>query len=195
MVTANNHDIKWCLLLGRKVMTKLNNILKSRDITLPTKVHLIKAMVFPVVMYGCESWTIKKAECQRTDSFALCCWRRLLRIPWTERRFNQSILKEISPKYSLEGLMLKQKLQHFGNLMWRTDSFEKNPDAGKGWRWEEKGTIEDEMVGWYHRLDGHEFEQVSGAGDVQGGLACCDSWGRRVGHDWATELDWTELKA
>ena len=112
-----SHEIKRCLHLRRKDMTSLNNILKSRDITLPTKVHLVKAMVFPVVMYGCESWTIKKAECQRMDAFELWCWRRLLRVPWTARRSNQSILKEISPEYSLEGLMLKLKLQYFGHLM------------------------------------------------------------------------------
>ena len=111
------HEIKRHLLLGRKVMTKLNSILKSRDITLPPKVHLVKAMVFPVVMYGCESWTIKKAEHQRIHAFELWCWRRLLRVPWTARRYNQSILKEISPEYSLEGLMLKLKLQYFGCLM------------------------------------------------------------------------------
>ena len=112
-----SHEIKRHLLLGSKVMTNLDSILKSRDITLPTKVCLIKAMVFPVVMYGCESWTIKKAECQRIDAFKLWCWRRLLRVPWTAKRSNQSILKEISPGYSLEGLMLKLKLQCFGNLM------------------------------------------------------------------------------
>ena len=112
-----SYEIKRHLLLGRKVMTNLDSILKSRDITLSTKVHLVKAMVFPVVMYGCKSWTIKKAECQRTDSFELWCWRRLLRVPWTARRSNQSILKEISPGYSLEGLMLKLKLQYFGHLM------------------------------------------------------------------------------
>ena len=112
-----NHEIKRHLLLGRKVMTNLDSILKSRDITLPIKSHLVKAMVFPVVMYGCESWTIKKAEHQRIDAFKLWCWRRLLRVPWTARRSNQSILKEISPKYSLEGLMLKLKLQYFGHLM------------------------------------------------------------------------------
>ena len=111
------HEIKRPLPLGRKVMTNLDSVLKSRDITLPTKVHLVKAMVFPVAMYGCESWTIKKAECQRTDAFELWCWRRLLRVPWTARRANQSILKEISPEYSLEGLMLKLKLQYFGHLM------------------------------------------------------------------------------
>ena len=112
-----SHEIKRCLLLKRKVMTNLDSILKSRDITLPTKVHLVKAIVFPVVMYGSESWTIKKAECQRINAFELWCWRRLLRIPWTARRSNQSILKEISPEYSLEGLMLKLKLQYFGYLM------------------------------------------------------------------------------
>ena len=119
-----SHEIKRGLLLGRKVMTNLDSILQSRDITWPTKVHLIKAMVFPVVMYECESWTIKKAEHQRTDAFELWCWRRLLRVPWTARRSNQSILKEISPEYSLEGLMSKLKFQYFGHLMWRTDLFE-----------------------------------------------------------------------
>ena len=120
-----SHEIKRRLLLGRKVMTNLDSILKSRDITLSTKVHLVKAMVFPIVMYRCESWTIKKAERQRIDAFELWCWRRLLRVPWTARRSNQSILKEISPGYSLEGLMLKLKLQYFGHLMRRADSFEK----------------------------------------------------------------------
>ena len=119
------------LLLGRKVMTNLNSILTSRDITLLTKVHLVKAMVFPVVMYGCESWTTKKAECRRIDAFELWCWRRLLRVPWTARRSNQSILKEISPEYSLEELMLKLKLQYFGHLMGRTDSLEKTLMLGK----------------------------------------------------------------
>ena len=112
-----SHEIKRRLLLGRKIMTNPDSILKSRDITLPTKVHLVKAMVFPVVMYGCDSWTVKKAEFRRIDAFELWCWRRLLRVPWTARRFNQSILKEISPEYSLEGLMLKLKLQYFGHLM------------------------------------------------------------------------------
>ena len=119
-----SHEIKRCLLLGRKAMTNLDSILKSRDITLPPKVCLVKAMVFPVVMYGYESWAIKKAECRRTDAFELCYWRRLLRVPWTARRSNQSILKEINPEYSLEGLMLKLKLQYFGHLMGRTDSLE-----------------------------------------------------------------------
>ena len=120
-----SHEIKRCLLLGRKVMTNLDGILKSRDITSPTNVHLVKAMVFPVVMYGCESWTVKKAESRRMDAFELWCWRRLLRVPWTARSSNQSILKEISPEYSLERLMLKLKLQYFGHLMQRTDSLEK----------------------------------------------------------------------
>ena len=126
-----SHEIKRCLLLGRKAMTNLGSILKSRDITLPTNVRLVKAMVFPVVMYGCESWTRKKAEQQRINAFELWCWRRLLSVPWTARRSNQSILKEISPEYSLEGLMLKLKLQYFGHLMQRTDSFEKPLMLGK----------------------------------------------------------------
>ena len=118
-----SHEIKWRLLLGRKVMTNLDSIFKSRDITLPTKVHLVKAMVFQVVMYGCESWTVKKGESGRIDVFELWCWRRLLRVPWTARRSNQYILKEVSPEYSFEGLMLKLKLQYFGHMMWRTNSF------------------------------------------------------------------------
>ena len=134
--------------MEEKLWPTLDSILKSRDITLSTKVHLVKAMVFPVVMYACESWTIKKVKHQRTDAFELWCWRRLLRAPWTTGRSNQPILKEISPEYSLEGLMLNLKLQYFGYLMWRTDSFKKIPDAGDDWRWEEKGTTE---VRW---LDG-----------------------------------------
>ena len=126
-----SHEIKRRLLLGRKAMTKLDNILKSRDITLQTKVSPVKAIVFPVVMYGCESWTIKKAECQRIDAFELCCWRRLSRVPWTARRSNQSILNEISPEYSSEGLMFKLKLQYFGHLMRRTDSLEKTLNLRK----------------------------------------------------------------
>ena len=126
-----SHEIKRRLLLGRKVMTNLDSILKSRDITLSTKVCLVKAVVFPVVMYGCESWTIKKAEHQKTDAFELWCWRRLLRVPWTARRSNQSILKEISPECSWEGLILKLKLQYFGNLMQRADSFETTLMLGK----------------------------------------------------------------
>ena len=126
-----SHEIKRRLLLGSKAMTNLDRILQSRDISLPTKVHLVKAIVFPVVVYGCESWTIKKAECRRLDAFELWCWRRLLRIPWTTKGSNQSILKEISPEYSLEGLMLKLKLQYYGHLMERTDSLEKTLMLGK----------------------------------------------------------------
>ena len=138
-------------------MTNLDSILKSRDITLPTKVCLVKAIVFPVVMYGCESWTIKKVEYQRSDAFELWCWRRLLRVPWTVRRSNKSILKKISPEYSSEGLMLKLKLQYFGHLMQRTDSFEKTLMLGKieGRR---RRRRQDEMVGWHYRHDGREFE-------------------------------------
>ena len=126
-----SHEILKCLLLGRKAMTNLDSILKSRDITWSTKVHLVKAVVFPIVMYGWESWTIKKAECLRIDAFELWCWRRLLRVPWTARRSNQSILKKISPEYSLEGLMLKLKLQYFGHLMGRIESLEKTLMLGK----------------------------------------------------------------
>ena len=152
-ITADDdcsHEIKRRLLLGRKVMTNLDSILKSRDITWPTKVRLVKAMVFPVVMHGCESWTIKKAEHRRIDDFDLWCWRRLLRAPWTARRSNQSILKETSPGCSLEGLMLKLKLQYFGHLMRRADSFEKTLMLGKieGRKRRER---EDEMVGWHHQ--------------------------------------------
>ena len=144
--------------MEEKAITNLDSILKSRGITLPVKVPLIKAMVFPVIMYRCESWTIKKAECWRIDAFELWCWR-LLRVPWTSRRSNQSILKKISPEYSLEGLMLKLKLQYFGHLMQGADLFEKtNLDAGEDWGQEEKGMTEDEMVGWYHQL--LEFTQT-----------------------------------
>ena len=126
-----SHEVKRYLLLGRKVITNLDSILKSRHITLPTKVRLVKAMSFPVVMYGCESWTIRQPECKIIDAFELWCWRRLLRVPWTAWRSNPFILKEISPQYSLKGLMLNLKLQYFGHLMQRADSFEKKPDSGK----------------------------------------------------------------
>ena len=147
-----SHEIKRCLLRGRKVMTNLDSLLRSRDITLLTKVCLVKAVVSPVIMDGYESWTIKKAEYWRTDAFELWCCRRLLRVPWTTRRFNKSILKEISPEYPLEGLMLKLKLQYFGHLIW------KDPDAGNDWKQDEKQLTEGRMVGWYHQLNGHEFE-------------------------------------
>ena len=158
---------------------------------MPTKVRLVKAMVFPVVMYGCESWTVKKAERRRIDAFALWCWRRLLRVPWTARRPNQSILKEISPGCSLEGMMLKLKLQYFGHLV-QSWLIGKDSDARRDWGQEEKGTTEDEMAGWHHRLDGHEFEWTPGDGDGQGGLTCCDSWGRKES-DTTERLNWIEL--
>ena len=156
-------------------MTNLDSVLKSRDITLPTKIHIVKVMVFAVVMYRCESWTMKKADYQRIDAFKLWCWRRLLRVPWTARRSNQSILKEINSEYSLEGLMLRLKFQNFGYLMWRANLLEKT-DAGKDWGQEEKGATEDEMVGWYHQLNGHEFEKTPGGDERQGSLLCCSPW-------------------
>ena len=172
-------------------MTNLDSIFKSRDITLPTKVHLVKAMVFPVVMYGCESWTVKKAEGWRIDAFELWCWKRLLRVPWTTRRSNQSILKEISPGCFLEGMMLKLKLQYFGHLMRRVDSLEKT-HAGRDWGQEEKGMTEDEMAGWHHWLDGPESEWTLGVGNVQGGLVCCDSCGHKESDltEWLKWTDW-----
>ena len=157
-------------------------------ITLPTKVCLVKAMVFPVVMYGCESWTVKKAERQRIDAFELWCWRRLLRVPWTPRRSNQSILKDISSGISLEGMMVKLKLQYFGHLMWRVESLEKT-DAGRDWGQEEKGTTQNEMAGWHHWLDGRESEWTPGVGDGQGGLVSCNSWGHRES-DTTERLNW-----
>ena len=137
-------------------MTNLDSLFKSRDISLLTNVCLVKAMVFPVVMYRCESWTVKKAECRRIDAFELSCWRRLLRVPWTARRSNQSILKEISPGCSLEGMMLKLKLQYFGHLLRSVDSLKKT-DAGRDWGQEEKEMKEDKMAGWHHQLNRHEF--------------------------------------
>ena len=154
-----SHEIKRHLLLGRKAMTNLDSILKSRDIILPTKIHLVKVMVFPLVMYGCESWTLKKAEHWRIDAFELWCWRRLLRVPWTARRSNQSILTEISPECSLEA---SADVEAGTPILWppnvKSWLIGKDPDAGKDWGQEEKGTTEDEMVGWHHWLNGHEFE-------------------------------------
>ena len=171
-------------------MTNLDSILKSRDITLPTKVCLVKAMVFLVVRYGCKSWTTKKAKHWRIDAFELWCWRRLLKVPWTARS-NQSILKEISPEYSLEGLMLNET-----PILWPPDVKNwlagKDPDAEKDWGQEEKGTIEDEMVGWHHQVNGHGFEWTLGVGDRQGGLECYDSWGRKES-DTTEWLNWNEL--
>ena len=179
--------LKRCLLLGKKVMTNLNSILKSRDIALPTKVHLVKAMVFPVVMYGCESWTVKKAERWTIDAFELWCWRRLLRVLWTARRSNLSILKEISPgrNYAKAETPVLW-LPHAKGWLIGRDS-----DAGRDWGQEEKGTTEDEMAGWHHRLDGHESEWTLGVGDGQGGLACCNSWGGKES-DKTEWLNWTE---
>ena len=167
---------------SRKAMTNLDNILKSRDLTLPTKVHITKAIVFSVVTYRYKNWTIKKAAHWRTDTFPQWCWRIFLRVPWTARRSNRSIVKEISPDYSLEGLILKLKLQYFGHPMWSTDSLDS--EAGKDWR-QKKPMTEDEMIEWHHGLDGLEFERVPGVGDEQGSLACCTPWGHK-------ELDTTE---
>ena len=182
-----SHEIKRHLLHRRKAMTNLDSILKSRAITLPAKVHLINAMVFPVVMYGSESWTIKKAEHQRIDAFELWCWRRLLRVPWTARRSNQSILKEINPEYSLEGLMLKT------NRITLATWYEKTTLLKRPWCWErlKSGGEGDEMVGWHHQLNGHEFEQTLGVGNGKGSLACCSPWGCKE-LDTIERLNWTE---
>ena len=185
-----SHEIKKHLLLGRKVMTNLGSILKSRDVTLPTKVRLVKAMVFPVVMYGCKSYTMKKAECQRIDAFELWCWRRLLRVPWTARRSNQSMLKEISP-----GFIGRTEAEAETPVLWPPDAKNrliwKYHYAGKDWRQEEKGITEDEIVGWHHWLDGHESEQSPRVGDGQGNLACRSPWDLK---EWDTSkwLNWTE---
>ena len=158
---------------------------------LPTKAHIVKAMVFPVVMYGCESWTIKKAEHWWIDAFELWCWRRFLRVPWTAKRSNQSILKEINPEYSLEGLIIEAEAP----ILWPPDVknwlIGKDPDAGKDWR-QEKGTTEDMMAVWHHWLDGQEFEQALGVGDGQGGVVCCSPWGRKES-DMTEWLNWCPI--
>ena len=184
-----SHEIKRHLLLGRKVMTNLDSIFKSRDITLLNKVRLVKAMVFPVIMYGCESWTVKKAECQRIDAFELWCWRKLLRVPWTAKRSNQSILKEISPVF-----FERNDAKAETPVLWpphvKRWLIGKDSDAGRDWGQEEKGTTEDEMAGWHHELYGHESEWTPGDGDGQEGLACCNSWGRKE-LDMTERLNWT----
>ena len=184
-----SHEIKRCLLLGRKAMTNLDSILKSRDIILLTKVCLVKATVFPVVMYRCECWTIKKAERLRIDAFELWCWRRFLRVLWATRRSNQYILK-ISSECSLEGLMLRA-------ILWPPDAkswhIGKDPDFGKVWEQEEMGKIEDEMVGYNHWLNRHGFGSSPGVGDGKGGLACCGSWGCKES-DTTERLNWPDIQ-
>ena len=174
-------------------MTNLDSILKSRDISLSTKVHLVKAMDFSVVMYGCESWTIKKAECWKIDAFELWCWRRLLRVHWTARRSNQSVHSEGDQPWDFFG---KNDAKAETLILWPPHAkswlIGKDSDAGRDWGQEEKGMTEDEMAGWHHLLDGHEFVWTPGVGDGQGGLACCDSWGHKE-LDTTEWLNWTEL--
>ena len=182
-----SHESKRHFLLGRKVTTNLDSMLKSRDISLPTKVHLVKTMVFPVVIYGCESWTVKKAECWKIYTFELCCWRRLLRVPWTTRRSNQSILKEISPEYSLEGLMLKLKLQYFGHLMQRSDSLEKTLTMGKT---EGRRRMGQQRMKWLDRITHSNVMSFSKLWEWwwTGKPGVLQSSGsQRVGHNWVTE--------
>ena len=182
-----SHEIKRCLLLGRKAMINLDSILKRRDITLPPKVHLVKPMIFLGVMYGCESWTIKKAEHERIDAIELWCWKRLLRVPWTAKRSNHSILKEISPEHSLEELILKLKVPYFGHhLVDANDQLiGKDPDAGNDWGQEEKWGTEVEKFLWHHWSNAHEFEQTQGDSEGLESLEYYSTWGHK-------ELDMTE---
>ena len=173
-------------------MINIDSIFKSRDITLPTKVHLVKTMVFLVVMYGCESWTVKKAECRRIDAFELWCWRRLLRVPWTARSSNQSILKEISPGISFWRNDAKAETPVLWPPHVKSWLIGKDSDAGRDWGKEEKGMTEDEMAGWHHWLDERKSEWTPGVGDGQKGLACCDSWGREES-DMTEQLIWSDL--
>ena len=193
-ITADSdcsHEIKRCLLLGRKVITNLDNILKSRDIILPTKVHLIKAMVFPVVMFGCESWTIKKAQHWRIDASEPWCWRRL------ESPLDCKEIQPVHPKRDQSWVFIGRTDAEAETPILRPSDAKnsligKDPAAGKDWRREEKGTTEDEMVGLHHWFNGHEFEQALGDGEEQGRLACWNPWGCTVRHDWAIELNWSD---
>ena len=194
-ITADSdcsHEIKWRLLLGRQAMTNLDSTLKSRDITVLTKAHIVKAMVFPVVIYGCERWTIKKAEHWRIDALKLWCWRRLLRVPWTCKE-----IKIVNLKGNQSRIFIgRTDTETETPILWPPDVKKrltgKHPDAGRDWRQEEKGTTEDEMVGWHHRLDWHGFEQVRGVGDEQGSLPCCSSWVCKE-LDTTEQLNWTEI--
>ena len=193
-VTATT-EVKDNLLYGGKTMTNLDSILKSRDINLLTKVYIVKAMIFSIVMYRSKRWTIRKTGHRRIDVFKLWCWRRLLRVLWTAKSSNQSILKETNHKYSFERIILKLKLQYFGHLM-QSQLIEKDPDAGKDWGQEEKGVTEDKTVGWYHGLNGHECEQTPGDSEEQGSLEYFIPWGykSRTGlNDWKTTIQFSYL--